>query len=130
MVRERESEALERWLFERPERASSVLARVEVARVARRFAAQLGDAGERARRERELLGKAADVLAAVSLVTVDERILDRSVGIDPPALASADAVHVATALTLEELDGLVTYDARMRGAAEAAGLTVYTPGAS
>jgi predicted nucleic acid-binding protein len=43
-------------------------------------------------------------------------------------LRSLDALHLATALEVgDELDGLVTYDARMSVAAEALGLAVLAP---
>jgi len=43
-------------------------------------------------------------------------------------LRSVDALHLATALEVgDELDGLVTYDARMAAAAKTLGLAVLAP---
>jgi uncharacterized protein len=44
------------------------------------------------------------------------------------ALRSLDAIHLATARVLaEDLDGLVTYDARLATAASDAGLVIISP---
>jgi predicted nucleic acid-binding protein len=44
------------------------------------------------------------------------------------ALRSLDAIHLGTARILaEDLDGLVTYDARLAAAASDAGLPVLSP---
>jgi predicted nucleic acid-binding protein len=46
----------------------------------------------------------------------------------PRTLRSLDAIHLASALALEdELDGFVTYDARLADAALGAGLSVVAP---
>ena len=59
---------------------------------------------------------------------VDDAVLDGAAAIDPAELRSLDAVHLATALGIgERLDGVVTYDARLREAADLAGLTVLMP---
>lgn len=42
-------------------------------------------------------------------------------------LRSLDAIHVASALAIEDLDALVTYDNRMAEAAEASGIAVAHP---
>lgn len=68
------------------------------------------------------------VLAAISLLAVDERVLDGAAAVGPPSLRTLDAIHIATALMLEdELDTLVTYDRRMQEAAEALGMVVVAP---
>lgn len=46
-----------------------------------------------------------------------------------PPLRTLDAVHLATAVLLsDELTAFIAYDHRLANAAEAAGLTVATPG--
>ncbi len=76
------------------------------------------EAGERARR----------VVRAISLIAVTDAILDRAADLEPAALRSLDAVHLASALSLEEaLGSVVTYDVRLGEAAKAAGLDVRTP---
>jgi len=48
--------------------------------------------------------------------------------LEPSALRSLDALHLATALELgADLEGMVTYDARMARAAEASLVTVAAP---
>jgi len=44
-------------------------------------------------------------------------------------LRTFDAIHLATALTIDGLEGLVTYDTRLARAAQSAGLVVVSPGA-
>lgn len=49
--------------------------------------------------------------------------------LDPISLRTLDAIHLATVLSFaDDLEIVVTYDARMRAAAEALGLPVVAPG--
>jgi predicted nucleic acid-binding protein len=51
-----------------------------------------------------------------------------STRLDGPSLQSLDAIHLAAAQALgAELESVVTYDARMRGAATTLGLRVTRP---
>lgn len=53
---------------------------------------------------------------------IDDALLDLAADMDPLALRSLDAVHLAAAQLLgAELEALVTYDARMAQAAAALG---------
>lgn len=64
----------------------------------------------------------------LSLLPVDDKVLDVAAELKPWGLRSLDALHVATAITLgEDLGVLVTYDARMALAAEGHGLKVAQP---
>lgn len=73
-------------------------------------------------------GVAGDVLAAVSLVDIGRATVDRAARLEPPELRSLEAIHLATALAIgPDLDGLVTYDARLSAAARAHGLSVLSP---
>ena len=113
---EPESAALERFLIEWPVRASSWLARVEVLRTARTV------------RDAIVVRHADDVLAAVDLIAPDARLLVEAAELEPFSLRALDAVHLATALSLQpDLAGVVVYDRRLSDAARAAGLTVWAP---
>lgn len=112
---EPESRALVAELSRWPERTSSVLARVEVARVAR----LLGPVA---------LEAALAVLDALDLIRIEAELLEVAARLDPPHLCSLHAIHVASALTLgDALGALITYDVRMLTAARGAGVPVVTP---
>ncbi|MBW8867314.1 MAG: hypothetical protein JF610_08250 [Acidobacteria bacterium] len=52
----------------------------------------------------------------------------RAAHIGPLTLRALDAIHLATALSLEpDVDGMVVYDTRLAAAARAAGLRVWAP---
>lgn len=117
VVLEPESAALIERLQDWPERVSSALALTEVPRALRRS----GFGASERRRGRE-------VLARIALIEIDRRILTAAAALDPPMLRTLDALHLATALTLrEDLAAFVTYDRRLRSAAEEAQLEVVTP---
>ena len=117
VVPEPELEALRRFLARHEDRAASGLVRVEVLRALRR-----AHGGSRA-----ALRKAEQILGGIALVAVDEAILRDAAALEPGRLRSLDAVHLATALSLDGLEALVTYDLRLRAAAVAAGLKVESP---
>ena len=117
VVTEPESMALAELLRARPDRVSSALALTEVPRALRR-----AGFGIRERR------RAREVLARVALVDADRRILAAAAALDPPALRTLDAIHLATALAVrDDLAALVTYDRRLRTAAERVHLDVLAP---
>ncbi len=69
------------------------------------------------------------VLAGVVLVEFDERVRRLAATVGSPLLRSLDAIHLATALSLgDDLGGFCCYDRRLAADAEAAGLTVVSPG--
>jgi len=113
---EPESAALEAFLIERPQRASCALARTEVIRA---VSSHGSDAVRRAR----------DVITGLSeIIQLKDELLDRAANLEPPALRSLDAIHLAAALELADEPGeLVTYDQRMQDAARALGFTVVAP---
>lgn len=114
-VAEPESSALRRYLRRRKPYVSSALARAEVGRAllpSGPAAARRGDA----------------VLARIDLVRVSERVLRAAGGLLPEEIRTLDAIHLATAHQLgEDLGQIVTYDLRMKTAAEALGLNVAAP---
>ena len=116
--REAESDALRRYLqaHRSDVRVASELVRVEVVRS---VLAGGPAAVSHARRQ----------LARLYLVVIDRDVLDRAATLAPASLLrSLDAIHLATAELLSaELRAILTYDARMVGAAAALGLVVASP---
>jgi len=112
---EPETKALRELLRSWPERVSSVLARVEVERVARRI-------GGRAVR------RARTALSRVALVELDDEVVQGAAVIEPTELRTLDAIHLATALSLgKDLGAMCAYDARLANAATATGAEVVAP---
>ena len=116
VVAEPETPALLEFLAGWPHRVSSALARVEVLRAVKRTGA-----GPAVRR------RAARVLARVALIRIDEAVLAAASRVLPPELRTLDAIHVATARSLDDLAGIVTYDARLGRAASRARFKVWSP---
>jgi len=81
-----------------------------------------------ARHSPEALRHARLALREVAFVDLTRDVMDQAGILAPAHLRSLDAVHIATALSLgDDLDELVTYDARMAAAASACGLVVSSP---
>jgi predicted nucleic acid-binding protein len=111
---EPESPALRRELAGR-ELLSSALLTVEGRRAARRY-------GELAAR------RARAALTAITLIPLDQPILDAAAESDPAELRSLDALHLATVVSLgEDLERLYCYDTRLGDAARALGIEVSQP---
>jgi hypothetical protein len=118
IVPERESVALEAALADWPDWVSSRLAAVECRRALRR-----------ARAPRAAGHRADQVLAAITLVRLDDPVLKLAETVGTPALRTLDALHLATALSLgDDPDAFLTYDDRLAIAARRAGLNVLQPG--
>ena len=117
VAREPETSALESDLAGREGLVTSRLAVLECRRTARRVP------------HAPVLQRVNDVLEAVHLLDLTPAILEQAAALDPPALRSLDAVHLATALSMGDatLD-VITYDARLAEAGRAAGLAVVQPG--
>jgi predicted nucleic acid-binding protein len=76
----------------------------------------------------ELTADAQRVVAQIAVVEPTAAIRARAAILEPVTLRSLDALHLATALEIgDELDGLVTYDARLSAAAATVGLAVLAP---
>lgn len=114
-VVEPESAALRARLRRDPIRVSCALARTEVLRAVR-------PSGPVA------LASARRVLQRLDLIRVDDALLDAAGMLEPIALRSLDAIHLAAAqLVAPSLHAIVTYDRRMADAAEALGFVVDSP---
>lgn len=113
---EPESLAFRRWLAQGAGRVvASDLVRTELIRAVRRASSQD-------------LATAHAVLDTVALTAVSRALFDSAARLEPPALRSLDAIHLASALDLgDELEGLVTYDDRLAEAARAYGVVVVQP---
>ena len=115
VVLEPESDALSDHLERRPVRVSCALARVEVIRA-------VGGHGQAA------IQRARRLLTSVSLLRLDDVLLDEAAALEAPTLRSLDAIHLAGARALgAELAEVVTYDRRMAEGAHALGLPVSAP---
>ena len=117
VVVEPESAALIEQLEEWPQRVSSALALTELPRALHRA----GWGADARRRAREVLGR-------ITLVDVDRRILATAATLEPSTLRTLDAIHLATAMVVrDDLRAVVTYDRRLRTAAERVHLEVESP---
>jgi predicted nucleic acid-binding protein len=117
VVPELESRALRDALRSWPQRVSSVVAEIEVERVARRIGAGP-------------IRRARSVLARIGLIELDEEVRRRASEVGPLALRTLDAIHLATAHSLgEDLGALCVYDIRLAEAAAVQSMDVVAPGA-
>lgn len=114
-VLEPESLALRQYLRRRQPLLSSALARTEVLRA-------LLPAGD------EAVARGRSVLQRLDLVRINDRILHAAGVLRPQEVRSLDAIHLATAIELDEaLRALVTYDERLAAAATRLGFKVVQP---
>jgi uncharacterized protein len=74
-----------------------------------------------------LMARAGEVLAALALVPVDRAVLMAAGALVEPVLRALDAIHIASAVDVAPIDGLVTYDDRQAAAARLAGLRTVAP---
>ena len=115
VAREPESAALRRFLERCRPLVASALVRTEVSRAV----LTLGDA---------FLRRATDVLSRIELVRINSRVLSDAGILQPAALRSLDAIHMATAALFgDTLSGVITYDGPMTDAARLYGWKVSAP---
>lgn len=108
---------LRRELAEWPGYVSSALLAVESIRACSRYGAPYAH-------------EARAWLEGVSLLPIDDPMLDDATSLEPPALRSLDAIHLATALSIrDDLGAFFTYDERLAVAATKHDLPVVQPGA-
>jgi predicted nucleic acid-binding protein len=116
---ERETAALENDLAQRDGILSSRLSVAEVTRAVRR-------AGNR-----KLLQRLEDVFESLVLIDVSAPLINAAGQMLPAELRTLDAIHLATALSVQlgPLDSVdvITYDRRLEQAATRAGLAVERP---
>ncbi len=74
-----------------------------------------------------LVARAGEVLAALALVPVDRAVLMAAGAFAEPVLRALDAIHIASAVDVGPIDGMVTYDERQAAAARLAGLRTVAP---
>ena len=115
VLAERESAALRAALPPGGAHTSSRLSDVEVTRAARRAGHRDADRAQR-------------VIATLALIPLSDDVLAAARALEPVALRSLDAIHLASALSLgNQLDAVVTYDARMLDAARSLGVRTLAP---
>ena len=115
VVPEPETRALRELLRSWPERVSSIVARIEVERVAGR----IGSAAVR---------RARSVTSRLALVDVDDDVVRVAGAIGPPELRTLDAIHLATAISLgRDLGAMCAYDVRLAEAAHSKAIEVLAP---
>ena len=93
---------------------SSDVALTEVTRTARRIASEIP-----ANALGDLLEKTMIAMEEMMLIMVETRTLVRAGAIEGSFLRSIDAIHIATAQGLGDVDVFVTYDERQAAAAAA-----------
>lgn len=110
------TDALIAWLAEAPRNPVACdLVRTELIRTVRRVAP-------------DRMVRARAVVDGVTLTRVRTEVFESAGRLEPADLRSLDALHLASALDLgDDLEGLVTYDARLAAAAELNGIEVVAP---
>jgi predicted nucleic acid-binding protein len=117
-LREPEHDALRAELTRWDGYLSSALLRVEAVRTCARYGS-------------EYAAQASAGLAAIALLPIDDAVLDAAAALEPVALRSLAAIHLATALSAgDDLGMLVAYDRRLCDAAVRLGLPVTSPEAA
>ena len=114
---EAESAALAEWLTLRTDvaKVSSDLSTVELLRTCRRV-----DEGA--------VESASLLLGGIDLLPMDRDIVERAASLPPTEVRSLDAIHLASALSVETaLTAFVAYDARLCAAAADTGINVVSP---
>ena len=115
IIQEPESTALRSFLRNRRPLVSSALARAEVSRAVLTH----GPSAQQA---------AQGVLDRIDLLRVNNRILDMAGTLQPDSLRTLDAIHLASARSLENtLADFVSYDHRLCQAAAEQGWSVRSP---
>lgn len=77
-----------------------------------------------------MLALVSELLSGQVLIPVDAEILAAAETIAPPTVATLDAIHLATAVSLStagKLDALMTYDRQLATGAREHGLEVLAP---
>jgi predicted nucleic acid-binding protein len=115
LLDETEKPLIEQELEAFARRAASSLLRVELRRLGLRH---------------NLLDRVDPLLDGVLLVPLGRRIITTAETLTPSAVATLDAIHLATAVRLSqagELDAMMTYDKQLAAGAREHGITVLSP---
>jgi hypothetical protein len=75
-----------------------------------------------------LIERAGEMLDMIAMRPLDSPLLAAAGALAEPALRALDAIHIASAVDLEPVDGFLTYDERQAAAARLAGLRTLAPG--
>ena len=118
VVVEAESDALRTWLAAKTDAflVTNTIGVVELQRLTMRIS-------------QEASGAAVTLLARIDVLELIPASLALAAQLPPPDVRTLDALHVASAALLPDLEVLVTYDLRMAQAARGYGLPVESPGA-
>src|SRR4051794_27268438 len=121
VVREDETDALDRALSTWIGVATSTIATIELERAVRRARV--------AERESVAADEAVAVLlGAVAEMPLTAQVRSTAANLDPVELRTLDAIHLASALALgDDLAAIATYDQRMSAGASALGIRVIAP---
>jgi uncharacterized protein len=113
---EPESHALRDALRDaKTELISSILLSVEGHRAARRYGTLAS-------------ARANAALATITLLALDQPIVETATDLEPAELRSLDALHLATILSLgDDVERVYCYDSRLTNAARALGIEVAEP---
>lgn len=117
ILAEHESEALRAWVGGRAgvPRITNVVGVVELQRLA-------------ARVDQAAVHSAVQLLTRIDQLDMTSIALARAAQLPPPEVGTLDALHIASASELTDLEAIVTYDLRMITAARGYGLPVASPG--
>jgi predicted nucleic acid-binding protein len=74
-----------------------------------------------------LITRTGELLDALALLPLDRGLLAAAGALAEPALRALDAIHVAAAVDISQLDAFVSYDERQSAAARLAGLRTVQP---
>jgi predicted nucleic acid-binding protein len=115
LVRGPESAALQAWLAPRTTEiwTTSAVGRVELLRLAARH---------------DVVASAVALADGLDLVPLTDQVASMAALVAPESLRTLDAIHLASALSVQdELADFCCYDARLSSAAAAVGLAVHPP---
>ena len=111
------SDALRKWMeSSNPTIVSSDLLRTELLRAI-------------ARHIPDQIAQGHMVLESITMISLPRSVFETAETLGPPNLRSLDAIHLAAAMELggDELEAIVTYDARMADAAQTMDIAVISP---
>jgi uncharacterized protein len=115
LLDEPDKSAIERALDSFDQVTASRLLRIELRRVGLK---------------RGLLDRAESLLADISLIPLEDRILAATETLTPASVGTLDAIHLATAVQLAmagKLNALMTYDKGLAAGAHEHGIAVLSP---